>query len=121
MLGDRGYSAIEILRYFYGNSMYIASSEEISGVPSSWPGSDLTIGSSGQKVRQLQQQLNTIAGAYPLIPKLAVDGIYGKKTAEAVKTFQQIFNLPATGVTDYPTWYKVSEIYVGVSRIAELM
>ncbi|HCX93385.1 MAG TPA: spore cortex-lytic enzyme SleC, partial [Lachnospiraceae bacterium] len=41
--------------------------------------------------------------------------------AEAVKTFQQIFNLPATGVTDYPTWYKVSEIYVGVSRIAELM
>ena len=82
-LGDRGYSAIEILRYFYGNSMYIASSEEISGVPSSWPGSDLTIGSSGQKVRQLQQQLNTIAGAYPLIPKLAVDGIYGKKTAEA--------------------------------------
>ena len=120
-LGDRGYSAIEILRYFYGNSMYIASSEEISGVPSSWPGSDLTIGSSGQKVRQLQQQLNTIAGAYPLIPKLAVDGIYGKKTAEAVKTFQQIFNLPATGVTDYPTWYKVSEIYVGVSRIAELM
>ena len=120
-LGDRGYSAIEILRYFYGNSMYIASSEEISGVPSSWPGSDLTIGSSGQKVRQLQQQLNTIAGAYPLIPKLAVDGIYGKKTAEAVKTFQQIFNLPATGVTDYPTWYKISEIYVGVSRIAELM
>lgn len=120
-LGDRGYSAIEILRYFYGNSMYIASSEEISGVPSSWPASDLTIGSSGQKVRQLQQQLNTIAGAYPLIPKLAVDGIYGKKTAEAVKTFQQIFNLPATGVTDYPTWYKVSEIYVGVSRIAELM
>ena len=119
-LGDRGYSAIEILRYFYGNSMYIASSEEISGVPSSWPGSDLTIGSSGQKVRQLQQQLNTIAGAYPLIPKLAVDGIYGKKTAEAVKTFQQIFNLPATGVTDYPTWYKISEIYVAVTRIAEL-
>lgn len=88
-LGDRGYSAIEILRYFYGNSMYIASSEEISGVPSSWPGSDLTIGSSGQKVRQLQQQLNTIAGAYPLIPKLAVDGIYGKRQRKQSKPFNR--------------------------------
>lgn len=120
-LGDRGYSAIEILRYFYGNSMYIASSEEISGVPSSWPGSDPDDRQQRSKSTPAAQQLNTIAGAYPLIPKLAVDGIYGKKTAEAVKTFQQIFNLPATGVTDYPTWYKISEIYVGVSRIAELM
>lgn len=119
-LGDRGYSAIEILRSFYGSSMYINSSEEISGVPASWPGTSLTIGSSGSKVRQMQRQLNVIAGAYPLIPKIAVDGIFGKGTAEAVRVFQSVFNLPQTGVVDYPTWYKISEIYVGVSRIAEL-
>lgn len=119
-LGENGYSAIEILRYFYGNSIYISSSEEISGVPASWPGTDLTIGSSGSKVRQMQEQLNIISNAYPLIPKIAVDGVYGEGTAEAVRVFQRVFNLPQTGVTDYPTWYKISEIYVGVSRIAEL-
>ena len=119
-LGDQGYSAIEILRRFYGDSVYINSSEEISGIPSSWPGYDLTIGSTGEKVRQLQNQLNTISKGYPLIPKVAADGVYGEKTAEAVRTFQKGFNLPQTGVVDYPTWYRISDIYVGVSRIAEL-
>ncbi|MDE6128716.1 MAG: peptidoglycan-binding protein, partial [Lachnospiraceae bacterium] len=61
-LGDEGYSAIEIIRYYYGSDMYINSADVISGVPSSWPGYNLTIGSSGDKVRQLQQQLNRIAG-----------------------------------------------------------
>lgn len=118
-LGDRGFTAIEILRYFYGDTMYINTSEEISGIPSSWPGTDLTVGSTGSKVRQMQEQLNVISGAYPLIPKITADGIYGQNTANAVKVFQSIFNLPQTGVVDYPTWYKISEIYVGVSRIAE--
>ena len=118
-LGDQGYSAIDIIRYFYGNDMYINSADIISGVPSSWPGYDLTIGSSGEKVRQLQNQLNRIARNYPAIPTITADGIYGPATAEAVRTFQRIFNLPVTGVTDYPTWYEISEIFVGVSRISE--
>lgn len=119
-LGERGYSAIEILRYFYGDSIFINTSEEISGIPSSWPSTNLTIGSSGNKVRQMQEQINVIAGAYPLIPKITADGVYGERTANAVKVFQRVFNLPQTGVVDYPTWYKISEIYVGVSRIAEM-
>ncbi|MCM1064752.1 MAG: peptidoglycan-binding protein [Eubacterium sp.] len=118
-LGDQGYSAIDIIRYYYGNDMYINSADIISGVPSSWPGYDLTIGSSGEKVRQMQNQLNRIARNYPAIPTVTADGIYGPATADAVRTFQRIFNLPATGVTDYPTWYEISEIYVGVSRISE--
>lgn len=118
-LGDEGYTAIEILRYYYGNDMYINTAEIISGVPSSYPGYSLTIGSSGDKVRQLQNQLNRIARNYPAIPTITADGIYGAKTAEAIRTFQGIFNLPQTGVTDYATWYEVSDIYVGVSRIAE--
>ena len=118
-LGEEGYSAIEILRYYYGNDMYINTAEQISGVPSSWPGYDLTIGSSGEKVRQLQQQLNRIARNYPAIPTLTADGIYGQQTANAVRAFQKIFNLPQTGVTDYATWYEISEIYVGVSRLSE--
>lgn len=69
-LGDQGYSPIEILRYYYGDNMYINTAQEISGVPSSWPGYTLSNGSSGDKVRQMQEQLNVIAGAYPAIPKL---------------------------------------------------
>ncbi|MDE7251974.1 MAG: peptidoglycan-binding protein [Acetatifactor sp.] len=118
-LADQGYSAIEIIRYYYGNDMYIATADIISGVPSSYPGYDLTIGSSGDKVRQLQTQLNRIARNYPAIPTVVADGIYGPSTAESVRVFQKVFNLPQTGVTDYPTWYEISDIYVGVSRIAE--
>ena len=120
-LGDQGYSPIEILRYYYGDNMYITTAQEISGIPSSWPGYVLENGSSGNKVRQMQEELNVIAGAYPAIPKITVDGIYGPATAAAVKKFQSVFGLPATGTVDYRTWYNISEIYVGVSRIAELV
>lgn len=119
-LGDSGYSAIEIIRNYYGSDMYINTAEEISGIPSSWPGSNLTIGSSGSKVRQLQEQINTISTAYPEVPNIIVDGSFGSQTANAVKKFQSIFGLPETGVVDFTTWYKISEIYVAVSRIAEL-
>lgn len=118
-LGDQGMSPIEILRNFYGNSIYINTAAEVSGVPSSWPGANLNIGASGQNVRTIQEQLNKISEKYPAIPKQAVNGQYSEQTANAVKTFQQAFDLPATGVVDFPTWYKISGIYVAVSRIAE--
>mgnify|MGYP002101810066 FL=1 len=119
-LGDQGYSAIEILRSFYGNDMYINVAEAVSGIPASWPGYDLTIGVTGEKVQQIQEQLNAIAKAYPAIPTVTVDGIYGPATAASVKKFQNVFGLPTSGVVDYPTWYKIQEIYVAVTRIAEL-
>lgn len=119
-LGDQGYTAIEILRNYYGDDMYINEAEIISGIPSSWPGYNLTVGSSGAKVRTLQEQLNRIAQNYPSIPRIAADGAFGEATRAAAQRFQEIFNLPANGIVDYPTWYKISQIYVGVSRIAEL-
>ena len=120
-LGDQGYSAVQILRNYYGSSIYINTADEISGIPSSWPGYDLSIGSSGSKVRQMQQQLNRIHQNYPAIPTVTADGVFGPATRDAVRKFQSVFGLPATGIVDYPTWYKISEIYVAVSRIAELV
>lgn len=119
-LGEQGYSPIEILRYFYGDNMYINTAEAVSGIPSSWPGYNLTQGSTGDKVRQMQEQLAVISGAYPAIPRITADGIFGPRTEAAVRRFQSVFGLPQTGIVDFPTWYKISEIYVGVSRIAEL-
>ena len=119
-LGEAGYSPIEILRNFYGDDMYINTAEQISGIPASWPGYDLTIGATGDKVRQLQEQLDAISSVYTAIPDISPDGIYGPATAEAVRKFQSIFGLPQTGVVDFATWYKISHIYVGITRIAEL-
>ena len=119
-LGDQGKTPYEILTNYYGNDIELVTAEIVKGSPSSYPGYDLTIGSSGAEVETIQDQLNRIAQNYPLIPKLAVDGVYGSKTQEAVKVFQSVFNLPQTGVVDYATWYKISDVYVGVTRIAEL-
>lgn len=119
-LGDEGKSPYEILTSFYGSDIELVTAEVVEGSPSSYPGYDLTVGSSGDAVQTIQEQLNRIAQNYPLIPKLAVDGVYGDKTKEAVTVFQGVFNLPQTGVVDYATWYKISDVYVGVTRIAEL-
>ncbi len=119
-LGEQGLSAIQILRRFYGQDMYINTAEEIAGIPASWPGYDLDIGASGQKVRQLQEQLNTIADVYTSLPQVEISGYYDEDTREAVTAFQRLFNLPVSGIVDYPTWYKIQSIYVAVTRIAEL-
>jgi len=118
-LGDQGRTPIEILRHFYGSSIFINSATEVSGVPVSWPGTNLTTGSSGQNVRMIQEQLNRISDTYTAIPKVAVNGQYNQQTADAVRAFQQTFDLPANGIVDLATWYKISAIYVAVSRIAE--
>lgn len=107
-LGDQGLTAIEILRYYYGDDMYINTAQEISGIPSSWPGYTLEQGASGEKVLQMQEQLRVISEAYPAIPKVEADGIYGPATAQAVEKFQSVFGLPVTGTVDYSTWYKIS-------------
>lgn len=118
-LGDDGFSAIDIIHYYYGSDMYVNEAEIVSGIPSSYPGYDLTIGSSGEPVITIQEQLNRIAQNYPAIPTVTIDGIYGSATAESVRAFQSIFNLPVSGIVDFPTWYKISQIYVGVSKIGE--
>ena len=118
-LGDDGFSAIDIIHYYYGSDMYVNEAEIVSGIPSSYPGYDLTIGSSGEPVSTIQEQLNRIAQNYPAIPTVTVDGIFGSATTESVRAFQSIFNLPVSGIVDFPTWYKISQIYVGVSKIGE--
>ena len=119
-LSVQGLGPYDILTRYYGDDIELVTAQKVSGSPMSYPGKELTIGSSGPSVRAIQGQLNRIARNYPLIPKLAEDGRYGPKTANSVKVFQQIFTLPQTGRVDYATWYKISDVYVGVTRLAEL-
>ena len=116
---DNGYNALEILQSFYGDNIYIDSSRRNIRCSGILARADLTIGSTEARCARMQEQLNTISITYPLIPKINADGIYGEQTADG-QSLQKVFKLPQTGVVDYPTWYKISEIFVGVSRIAEL-
>ncbi|WP_296645494.1 spore cortex-lytic germination protein SleC [Romboutsia sp. 13368] len=119
-LGDQGMDYQSILRYFYGDEITFNTAPVVSGVPVSYPGDTLQVGSSGKDVRTIQNQLNAISNSYPAIPKVREDGVYGNSTAEAVRTFQGIFGLPQSGVVDFKTWYEISRIYVAVTKIASL-
>lgn len=117
-LGDKGYMAIDILKYYYGSDIGVYQATKVSGVPSSYPGTPLTIGSSGSDVKTIQNQLNAINQNFPGITRVVADGIYGSLTATSVRAFQEVFNLPQTGVVDFATWYKISQIYVAVTKLA---
>lgn len=118
-LGDQGYKFDEILRYYYGQDIGLQGTDMIKGVPSSFPGYTLTLWSIGEPVKTIQNQLNAIANAYPALPKVDVDGIYGPKTQESVRKFQEIFRMTQSGNVDFATWYAISKIYVAVTKIAE--
>ncbi len=119
-LADQGRTPYEILTSFYGSNIDLVRAPEVEGVPESYPGRTLAIGETGTAVRSMQTYLNRISDNYPLIPKIPVTGEFGPETEESVRVFQQIFNLPETGRVDYSTWYQISQIYVGVTKIAEL-
>lgn len=118
-LGDKGLDALSILRNYYGSSIYLTQAEKVQGVPISYPGKVLQSGSTGRDVRTIQEQLNSISTHFPAIPKLKVDGIYGPKTTESVKKFQEVFRLPTTGAVDFATWYEISNVFVSVNKLAE--
>ncbi len=119
-LGDQGKNYEEILRFFYGDNIVFAEANIVSGVPVSFPGFTLQVGSNNSYVRTIQNQLNAISNSYPAIPKVAEDGVFGEQTAAAVKKFQEIFSLPQSGVVDFKTWYAISRIYVATTKIASL-
>lgn len=119
-LARQGFSTQDILRNYYGN-VEIVNNAPIRGITSSYPGTPLRRGSTGPYVVVVQTSLNRIAQNYPAIPKLAtVDGIYGSRTEEAVRRFQQIFGLTADGIVGKATWYELVRLYTAVTRLSEL-
>ena len=119
-LANQGRSALNILKYYYGQNIEIVRTNNIQSIPQSYPGSPLQQGDRGSAVFTLQRQLNRIAKDYPFLGKLTVDGIFGARMADTVKRFQKQFSLTADGVVGRQTWYKISYIYVSVKDLAEL-
>ncbi len=114
-LGDRGYSALEILKYYYGNEVNIYEAKTTQSYPYSFTDT-LEEGDCGRDVYILQNTLNYIRGSYPGIPViLNPDGYFGSDTSDAVRTFQKVFSLSQTGEVNYQTWYKISYILSAVT------
>ena len=117
-LGEQGWDAVSILRKYYGSDVYLKSAEKVEGVPLSYGGEVLSLGSEGEDVRTIQTQLNRISDNYPAIPKIPADGVYGPATQASVTEFQKIFHLPQTGSVDFAAWYEISNVFVAVSGLA---
>lgn len=118
-LAEQGRNYMQILQYYYGSSIYIASTNNIRAPFESFR-HNLTLGTIGDDVAIIQSQLAQIRRNYPMIPAITVDGTYGSQTVAAVRQFQQIFGIPQTGTVDRRTWYQISNIYAAVMRLAEL-
>ena len=119
-LAQQGYSSTQILRSYYGD-VEIVNNAPVQGITTSYPGTALRRGTSGPSVVTVQVMLNRISQSYPAIPKIpGVDGIFGIRTENAVKKFQEIFNLTPDGIVGRATWYAMVRLYVAVTRLAEL-
>lgn len=119
-LGDRGYNALSILRYYYGNNINLDTAPLKENFPTSFPGYNLNLTSCGEEVRKLQNELNIIRSSYPKIPIIKdPNGVFDENTRNAVLTFQEIFKLPKTGIIDFSTWYKISYVYTAVSNMTK--
>jgi len=112
---------IQILRYYYGNDIELATSNNIGEIRESYPGYALRLGNNSDAVRTMQNYLNRIRVNYPLIPLIPnPNGLFGTDTLAAVQTFQRTFNLPADGIIGRATWNRIVQIFVAVTRLAEL-
>lgn len=120
-LAQEGYSAYDILTYYYGNNIELVQNVPIQNIPESYPGTPLRLGSTGPDVYTIQFELNNISVNYPLIPKINPLGYtFDENTENAVKTFQQIFGLTPDGIVGRRTWYKLVYLYTGLRKLSEL-
>ncbi len=119
-LADRGYTALQILKYYYTNNLVIESANNIIGLPTSFPGYNLNVGMCSEAIQKVQIMLNTISGNYPKIPKIIpADGQYKQNTKTSIEIFQEVFGIPITGVIDFITWYRISYVYIAVSKMLQ--
>ena len=119
-LALQGLNSTQILKNYYGN-VEIVNNAPIRGISNSYPGYPLRRGTTGPSVVVIQTELNRISQSYPAIPKIStVDGIFGVRTENAVKKFQEVFNLTPDGIVGPATWYALIRLYTAVTSLSEL-
>lgn len=82
------------------------------GIILPYPGRVLTVGASGEDVRALQEYLLYIRKAYPAIPELTVDGVFGGATERAVIAFNNEFGIEGNPArVNAQTWNTLTSVY----------
>ena len=119
-LAEEGMTPYEILQYYYGGDINLVMNAPVGGNVASYPGRPLRRGDAGNDVQTLKRQLNRIGKNYPAIPALDDSFVFDEDMEEAVRVFQQIFNLAQDGIVGKATWYKIKQIYNGVKQLSEL-
>ncbi len=119
-LGEKGFKAFDILKHYYGNNLSLEKAAIVDGLPTSFPGYKLKLGSCGEEVQYMQNQLNTIRSSYPGIPVIKnPNGEFNKNTEDTIKFFQKTFGLPVSGIVDFATWYKISYYFLAVKKMIQ--
>ena len=117
-MANNGASYQDILRSYYGNNIEIVTGAPTEAPRLSAPLSPLKIGDSGRNVELMQIRLNRISRNYPGIPKIyPTDGFFDKSTEDAVKKFQEVFNLVPDGIIGKATWNSINFIYNAVKNL----
>ena len=75
-------------------------------------------GDRGVKVEHLQYMLQVLSAYIPEIPEVAVDGVFGPATRNAVIAAQQRFGLPQTGIVNFDTWENIYGQFSGIETTA---
>lgn len=73
-------------------------------------------GNTGIDVSTLQYYLDFLASFYDTLPDIAIDGIFGSDTLNAVLAFQRQFGLPQDGIVGRQTWYAIQDAYDAIIR-----
>ena len=74
----------------------------------------ISLGDTGENVKVIQYLLSVVAEFYNNIPPVAVDGIFGQSTQNAVLALQQMAGLYQDGVVGEDTWAALYRFYVGI-------
>lgn len=120
-LAEEGLTPYEILQYYYGDDIDIVYNAPTGPLLPSYPGRPLRLGSGSEDVRIIKRQLNRIGVNYPSVrPVLDDSAVFDIDTENAVKSFQQTFDLTADGVVGKATWYRIKSIYNAVKRLSEI-
>ena len=72
-------------------------------------------GDTGEEVRVIQYLLSVVSEFYSNVPPVAVDGVYGPATRQAVIAVQQMAGLPQDGVVGEQTWQALYRLYAGIA------
>ena len=117
-LAEEGKTYIEILQNYYGSDIIIETNVPVENVVGSAPPVTLREGDTGRDVELIQRKLNRISANFPGIPKIfPTDGFYSGSTTEAVKKFQEVFDLDVDGLVGRATWNQIQAIYNAVKKL----